>query len=99
MENAIMWGVNLEGANIDDAHLEGANFWEANFEGARISGAHLQGASLLNVNGLTQYQLDGAYIDESTVLPEDIVASETSTAPDTIVSEELPHTTSQSPLA
>ncbi|MDP6454518.1 MAG: pentapeptide repeat-containing protein [SAR202 cluster bacterium] len=99
MENAIMWGVNLEGANIDGGHLEGANFWEANFEGARISGAHLQGASLLNVNGLTQDQLEGAYIDESTVLPDDILASDTFTAHDAEKLEQLPNTTSQSPLA
>lgn len=72
LENSILWGVNLEGANLDGAHLEGANFWEARLEAARISGSHLQGASLLNVNGLTQDQIELAYIDESTVLPEGI---------------------------
>ena len=99
LQNAILWGVNLESANLEGAHLEGANFWEANLEGARISGTHLQGASLLNVNGLTQDQIDLAYIDESTVLPDGLTPPDAPCPPEGDAIEVNPGPTSDSPLA
>ena len=99
LENAILWGVNLEGANIEGTHLEGTNFWEAKLYDARMSGAHLQGASLLNVNGLTMEQIQLAYVDDSTVLPEGAAPANTHGSPQNGATEETPNPTSRSPLA
>lgn len=99
LQNAILWGVNFESANLEGAHLEGANFWEANLEGARISGSHLQGASLLNVNGLIQDQIDQAFIDESTVLPDGLTHPDASCPPDSSTVDLKRKRTSESPLA
>ena len=59
-------GANLAGANLTGTRLPAADLTEANLTGARLSGAYLAGAKLtavylVEVQGLTQAQLDKAY--------------------------------------
>ena len=58
-------GVHIRGVGIGDAHLEGAILKGAQLKGARLHGAHLEGAM-----GLLQEQVDSAFGDEETVLPD-----------------------------
>ncbi|HYP57803.1 MAG TPA: pentapeptide repeat-containing protein, partial [Beijerinckia sp.] len=60
LEGAELYWVELDDAELDDAHLEGASL-----EGAWLFRAHLKGAK-----DLTQAQLESAYGDETTELPE-----------------------------
>jgi uncharacterized protein YjbI with pentapeptide repeats len=53
-----------------DAHLEGAFLSEAHLEGAFLKDAHLEGANLMGANGLTQAQIDAAFGNAATKLPE-----------------------------
>ncbi|MBI4092583.1 MAG: pentapeptide repeat-containing protein [Candidatus Kerfeldbacteria bacterium] len=76
-------GTNLRWANLYRANLEGANLEGANLEGANLEGANLErvnlgGANLLGVAGLTQKQLNTAYIaggKEPPMLPPGFDAS------------------------
>jgi hypothetical protein len=82
LQGADLFGAHLEGANLFGAHLEDTNLGWAHFEGAdlfgahlegvgiTLSGAHLQGANLVGVTGLTQQQIDWAFGDAETKLPE-----------------------------
>lgn len=68
-------GVRLHGAHLEDAflyetHLEGAWLEGAHLEGAWLPEAHLEGAFLVAAAGMTQDQLDQAFGDEKTILPE-----------------------------
>ena len=75
---------NLEGASLKDAHLEHTFLYDARLEGASLRrahlngatlhlaslyGAHLEGAQLQDAVGLRQNQLDLAFGDENTELP------------------------------
>ena len=70
LEGAVLIEAHLEGAVLIKAHLEGAVLIKAKFEGAILSGAHLERAGLTHTEGLTQEQLDSAFGDTATVLPE-----------------------------
>ena len=63
-------GANLAGATLSGAHLEGAHLEWANLAGATLSEAHLEGADLSGATGLTQAQIDKAFTDEDTKLPQ-----------------------------
>ncbi|HZB84537.1 MAG TPA: pentapeptide repeat-containing protein [Rubrobacteraceae bacterium] len=65
----------LIGADLRGARLQGANFEEANLSGANLSGANLMYANLYEADlhqasHLTQEQLEQAFGDEYTKLPE-----------------------------
>jgi hypothetical protein len=64
LEDANIRGAHLEGADLRGAHLEGANIRDAHLEGADLRGAHLEGAK-----GLKQAQLDAAFGNEWTTVP------------------------------
>ena len=70
LEGAKLLGAHLEGADLGAAHLEGADLGAAHLEGADLGAAHLESAILLGAVALTQKQLDSAYGDDHTVLPE-----------------------------
>ncbi len=61
--------VTLEGADLRAANLNGANL-----KGANLRGAQLAGVDLTNVTGLTKKQIESAYIDHKTKLPDYIKA-------------------------
>jgi len=65
LEGAVLNGANLEGASLYDACLEGAHLYKACLEGA-----HLEGADLSGAKKLIQSQIEVAYGDNATVLPE-----------------------------
>ena len=57
-------------AQLQDAQLTGAQLQDADLRGARLQGAYLEGANLTSVKDLTQDELNMAFIDENTKLPE-----------------------------
>jgi hypothetical protein len=59
--------IDLDGANLEEASLDGANL-----KGAHLPGAILYGAILRYAQGLTQDQLEAAFGNEDTTLPEGI---------------------------
>jgi uncharacterized membrane protein len=65
-------GANLHLANLKRAYLEEANLKAANLEEANLEEAYLEGAYLLGTLNLMQRQIDQAFGDEKTTLPEGI---------------------------
>jgi hypothetical protein len=85
--DAILFGVNFTGSNIqkakfDRSYLNFSNFTGANLSDSVFSGAslecvtftntRLEGADLSGAIGLTQAQLELAFIDETTKLPKEL---------------------------
>jgi hypothetical protein len=64
--------IDLSGAYLSGAYLYGANLQGAILSGAYLQGAYLQGAYLQYAEGLTQDQLEAAFGNEKTTLPEGI---------------------------
>jgi hypothetical protein len=69
LHGANLMYAHLEVTNFDRAHLEGA-IVAANLQGSYLTNAHLEGADLSRAEGLTQPQIDGAFGDAKTLLPE-----------------------------
>jgi uncharacterized protein YjbI with pentapeptide repeats len=84
LHKAQMDGANLTRANFSEAQLQGANLdnamlhlailhkailQDASLQHAMLYQANLQGVDLSHVNGLTQYQINMACLDEYTKLP------------------------------
>jgi uncharacterized protein YjbI with pentapeptide repeats len=65
---------NLEGANFADTDFTNANLRGSDLKNANLKGAILRGADLRDVTNLTREQLSEAVIDETTLLPEHLVA-------------------------
>ena len=65
---------NSEAASLNFAHLEEANLLGANLEGVSLLGANLAAARMAKTKKLTQKQIDGAFGDSATELPEDLKA-------------------------
>jgi hypothetical protein len=63
---------NLSNANLYLADLSGANLSCANLTEAELYFANLVGAYLEGAAGLTREQIESAWIDERTALPEDL---------------------------
>lgn len=80
LEGADLRGTHLEGANLSKAHLEGAflrevhlkgaDLSEVHLEGADLTETHLEGADLSKAKGLKQDQIDKAFSNAETKLPE-----------------------------
>jgi hypothetical protein len=66
LQEIILGGTHLEGANLEGAHLEGAYLWGTHLEGAYLWGTHLEGADLegahLEGANLGRAHLEGAYL-------------------------------------
>jgi len=65
LEGANLLGAELRDTNFQGANLEGALLLDANFEGAQLSGANIRKATLL-----TQAQIDTAFGNSKTQLPD-----------------------------
>lgn len=76
LRRADLLGANLTGANLTGADLSEVNLSEMNLWGVILSGANLSGANLAGATGLTQEQINQAYGDDATVLPEGFVHPE-----------------------
>jgi uncharacterized protein YjbI with pentapeptide repeats len=82
LQEAKLQGAELEGANLIDANLIDANLIDANLQGANLQGANLQranlqranlqGADLVGAINLAQAQIEDAFGDKDTKLPEDL---------------------------
>ena len=68
LEGAFLVGVNLKGADLQRAHLEGA--FLLGFAGPHLGGAVIWEARLEGATGLTQEQVNSAYGNEKTMLPD-----------------------------
>ena len=69
LQDANLWGadlerVNLQGADLQGANLRGANLQRANLQGADLWGANLQRANLYGAN-LYGANLQGAYLHDA----------------------------------
>ena len=87
MKNADLSEVNLTGAFLANANLSGANFTnseliaadlagsdltEANLNNAYLNHADLSGANLKSTLNLTPEQVETAFINKETLLPDSI---------------------------
>jgi hypothetical protein len=75
LSGAALCGVDFRGADLRDADfsegdLEGADFTGARVGGASFANANVGGAILTDAMGLTQEQLDQAFGDTDTAVPE-----------------------------
>jgi hypothetical protein len=61
---------NLSHASLAYASLDGASLYSAKLNGADLREARLNGADLRWTSGLTREQIESAWIDERTTLPE-----------------------------
>jgi hypothetical protein len=73
LEHAHLKGAHLERARLDRTHLGNADLYRANLRNANLEDAQLDGANLSLVEGLTQAQIDAAYGDAATTLPEGLI--------------------------
>ncbi len=71
LSNTNLYGVNLSGANLEGARLQGANLSRAN-----LSGAILRDANLSTVKYLKQEQINKAFGNAKTKLPEGLIYPE-----------------------
>ena len=71
LENANLRKTRLEGLTLSGTHLQGANLSEALLKRTLLIGAHLEGADLSQATGLKQGQLEKAFGDDLTILPEE----------------------------
>lgn len=72
LEKADLGGAILANSLLVDAHLEGAQLNTAFLGGSDLTHAHLEGANLIGAKGLAQQQIEKAFGDADTVLPEDL---------------------------
>ncbi len=70
LERASLFRAHLEGALLFRAHLEGALLVAAHLEGAWLVGALPEHADLTAATGLTVAQVNTAYLDAKTRLPD-----------------------------
>jgi|ERR1043166_230804 hypothetical protein len=75
LAGAVFVGANLRRADLSradlsDANLSGADLTEARLRGTKLVNANIGGAILIDTVGLDQEQLDGAFGDAGTAIPE-----------------------------
>ncbi len=69
--NASLCGASLNDTRLDGANLDGTNLDGTSLHGTSLHGTSLHGASLDGALGLTWEQIDSAWIDEKTSLPQE----------------------------
>jgi uncharacterized protein YjbI with pentapeptide repeats len=74
LEGAFLNGAELQGATLDGANLKGAFLNRANLEGVLLDVAYLKGADLSEAKNLESWQLETAFGDSTTLLPDGIEA-------------------------
>lgn len=96
LQKAFFHNADLQGAHFEDANLESTIFANADlrgayfkgdklkktvFSGAKLFGAYLKDTDLREAEGITQEQIDSANIDNTTKLPDGIIATEEAMKP------------------
>jgi uncharacterized protein YjbI with pentapeptide repeats/transcriptional regulator with XRE-family HTH domain len=74
LKGAILREADLQGATLDGADLKGAFLNGANLEGVFLDVANLEGANLSEAKNLKSLQLETAFGDSQTLLPDDVEA-------------------------
>ncbi len=74
LKGAILREANLQGANLDGAELKGAFLNGSNLEGVFLDVAYLEGTNLSEAKNLKSWQLETAFGDSQTLLPDDVEA-------------------------
>jgi uncharacterized protein YjbI with pentapeptide repeats len=74
LKGAILREADLKGATLDGADLKGAFLNGANLEGVFLDVANLEGANLSEAKNLKSLQLETAFGDSQTLLPDDVEA-------------------------
>ena len=87
LDGAVLFETKLERASLSLAHLKGTDLHGAHLEHADLRGAHLEDADLSRAIGLSQAQIDQAFGDAATKLPEELCRPAHWTNPD----RRLPH--------
>jgi len=72
LNNANLSHADLVDARLDSANLDGADLNYARLDYASLYSAALYHADLRKAIGLTREQVESAWIDEATILPEDL---------------------------
>jgi hypothetical protein len=70
LQGANLWEAKLQGAKLQRADLQGTNLQRANLQRANLLEADLQGADLRETTDLTDAQLERAFGDQYTQLPD-----------------------------
>jgi uncharacterized protein YjbI with pentapeptide repeats len=70
LHGADLRGADLRGADFSEGDLSGADFTNARVSGANFTNANVGGAILTDADGLEQEQLDRAFGDTDTAVPE-----------------------------
>jgi len=70
LRGADLHGADLRGADFSEADLSGVDFTNARVRGANLTNANVGGAILTDADGLEQEQLDQAFGDTDTAVPE-----------------------------
>lgn len=60
----------LDGIDLSEANLFQANLMKAHLKDTELKNSNLAGANLIDAKGVTQEQIDGAFINEETLLPK-----------------------------
>ncbi len=74
LEGAILKEADLQGATLDGANLKGAFLNGTNIEGVSLAQAYLEGADLSEAKNLQSWQIEKAFGDSKTLLPDHIEA-------------------------
>lgn len=74
LKGAILREADLQGATLDGADLKGAFLNGTNLKGAFLDAAYLEGANLSEAKNLNSLQLETAFGDSQTLLPDDVEA-------------------------
>jgi len=74
LQKAVLNEAELQGAILDGANLKRAFLNGANLEGAFLDVAYLEGANLSEAKNLKSLQLETAFGDSQTLLPDDVEA-------------------------
>ncbi|WP_299811416.1 pentapeptide repeat-containing protein [uncultured Roseibium sp.] len=70
LQEANLWDANLQEADLRFANLQEANLWDADARNASLQFAFLASVNLIEVQNLTQSQINFAYGDAATALPD-----------------------------
>ena len=70
--NANLFGADLTNSELIAADLAGCDFSESNLENTYLNHADLSGANLNSAKNLTRDQVETAFINKETILPDSI---------------------------
>ena len=70
LEGASLHGADLSRANLQGANFMGANLLEVDLAESNLQGTKFRGADLTNAKNIELQQIESAYVDSTTTLPD-----------------------------